>query len=725
MRYGKHKANNGPREEFPNPAKESFARILAVKISLLLFVAAVVARLVHVQVIESPDYQSIAKRQYEARVVLPATRGNIVDRNGKLLVSNTTSVSFGADPRIVGANSSAIAERFARVFDKPRAYYLDKLTNTDKRFVWLERRVSSEYGKKISATEFEGLIQMNEPQRIYHYDHIGGQLIGFTNIDNKGISGIELQFDRQLKGTDGYAILLRDGLGRRRPSVDHPRVEPQNGNNVVLTIDLEYQAIAEEELKKGVERNKAEGGLVVMLDPSTGEVLAMANYPTLNPAAAGQSEESLKRNRIITDMFEPGSVFKIVTASAALEYSLVGPEQKFFAEHGSYTINLPRGKTRTITDTHEYGTLTFREAMELSSNIIMAKVSDIIGSERLYTTARNYGFGTPTGIELPGEVGGELKKPNQWSGTTLNSIAYGYEVGVTPIQIAAAYGVVASNGMLMRPYVLKQILNDQGDVVEGTRPQSLRKVVSPPTVKILREFFEGVVASGTGVPARLEMVTAAGKTGTSRKYVAGKYEPGSYTASFAGFFPAENPKVVCLVMIDNPRAGGYTGGLASAPIFKRIAEKVLAISDRFTSPGPVAADGKRKVAVPDVSSLKVEAAKELLSASGLEVECYGKSAVVGRQVPLPGTKVDRGTTVKLINDDIGPALANGLTNIPDVRGLTIRRAINRLTMQQLGVDVDGSGVVVSQFPAAGTQVRIGSKVTIRCAPKGAALVSLY
>jgi cell division protein FtsI (penicillin-binding protein 3) len=423
---------------FTNPLRESLKRLLLLKISMLLFFLAVGARLVQIQLIDSPTYQELARKQYEAKVIVPATRGNIYDRNGKILVSNAMYVSFAADPKMMGKDAPAIAKRFAQAFGKPASTYLEKLATPNKHFVWLERRVKPEIAESIDPNDFEGVIKLNEPKRVYHYGHVGGQLIGFTDVDNNGLSGIELEFDQHLRGTNGYVVMQRDGLGRKRPSVDYPRVDPVNGNSLVLTIDLDYQSIAEEEIRKGVERNKAESGLIVMMDPVSGEILAMANYPTIDPNNISRTGQMQMKNRAVADMFEPGSVFKVVTASAALERHLVKPEQRFSAEHGTYVVNLPGGKKRVITDTHEYAVLTFQEAMENSSNIVMAKVSDVIGAEVFYTMARNFGFGIATGVDLPGEVGGELKKPNTWSGITLNSMAYGYEVGVTPLQIAAA-----------------------------------------------------------------------------------------------------------------------------------------------------------------------------------------------------------------------------------------------------------------------------------------------
>lgn len=689
-------------------------RLGLLKLGFLAFFLVVALRLVQIQAIEAPRYREIARRQHEATVILPATRGNIFDRNGTLLVSNSLFVSFGADPKMVGHRSPDVASRFAVAFDKPRSWYQSKLNADDRHFVWLERRVDPQYSTRIKAASFEGLIELTEPKRLYHFDHAAGQVIGCTDIDNNGLDGIELELNDHLKGTDGHVIMAKDGLGRKRPSMDYPRLDPLNGNSAVLTLDIEYQSVAEEELRRGVERSQAESGLVVMLDPMTGEVLAMANYPWVNPNDATHASPAQRKNRVITDMFEPGSVFKVVTASAALEQKVLKGGEKFYAEQGRYVVKLPGGKPRTITDTHKYGMLTFQEAIELSSNIVMAKISERIGAEGLYTMARNFGFGIKTGVELPGEIPGDLKKPSEWSGTTLNTMAFGYEVGVTPLQIVAAYAAVANGGVLMKPMIIRQITNDQREVIAETQPQVVRRVISKETAAILTRILEGVVERGTGVSAKVSGVRIAGKTGTSRKFVGDKYEMGSYTASFVGFFPADDPKVVCLVMLENPRVGGYTGGLASAPIFRGIAQRIYAMSGRFQRPSQSVTSEKQPVAIPDVKNLKAEAARAMLEAHGLDVNVRGGGDVVEQQTPVAGSLLARGKTVTLVTNSRSAIPPQGFVLVPDLRGLTIRRALNSLITNQLDAAVSGSGVVVSQSPAAGQQVKTGTRVSMRC-----------
>jgi cell division protein FtsI/penicillin-binding protein 2 len=521
--------------------------------------------------------------------------------------------------------------------------------------------------------------------------------------------------------------MQRDGLGRARPSADYPQIDPVNGNHLYLTIDLAYQSIVEEELKRGIERNRADAGLAVMLNPKTGEILALANVPGMNPNQYTKYDLAHTKNRVVTDMFEPGSVFKVVTASAAYEYDLVAPDKAYNAEHGKWKVNLPGGKFRLINDTHEYDVLTFQEAMEFSSNIVMAKVSPIIGPERFYRQARDFGFGIPTGIDMPGEVRGRLKKPQEWSGTTLQTMAYGYEVAVTPLQLAAAYAAVANKGVLMKPYILGEVKDPDGEVVASKQPQIIRHVISEQTAQMLTEAFVGVVERGTAKDVRIAGMPIAGKTGTSRKIIDGKYSIGSYTSSFAGYFPADDPQIVCVVMMDNPRSQGYYGGITSGPVFRAIAERIINTTSRFSkTPEKLPEETKLAgVTIPDVRNLKVDIAGKILEGHGLTVETFGEGDVVVRQSPEPGKRVEHGDAVKLVLTGEPDADKNGMMTVPDVRGMSIRRAVNRLVVDEFEVRVEGSGVVVQQLPAAGQKARIGTAVRVVCEPRTIATTVLY
>jgi cell division protein FtsI (penicillin-binding protein 3) len=693
-------------------------RTRSIKIGLMFCLLLLTVRLVQIQVIQAGAYRERARKQYEARMELPAARGTISDRNGKVLVSNTMYVSFAVDPAVAGSDRDDIAARFARVFNKPRDAYTNDMRDGTRRFVYLERGVKPSLSSRIPVRELRGVIMREEPKRLYHYDRAAGQLIGVTGVDNAALSGLEQQFDRWLRGRDGYIILQRDALRRTRPTVDYPRIDPVDGQNLLLTIDADIQSVVEEELERGVTHAQAEGGEAVVVDPATGEILAMATYPSINPNNTSALNLDAMRNRVISDAFEPGSIFKLVTASAVLENKAARLDEPFNAENGAYHAPAGPGRTRLITDTHPHKTLTFQEAVEQSSNIVMAKLAPRIGAEGLFRMARAYGFGATTGLELPAEADGELKKPRDWSATTLQSLAYGYEVSATAIQIVMAYAAVANNGVLMKPFVVHQVVNAQGDVIVDTQPQRIRPVVSPQTAAALTKLFEGVVERGTGTPAKVRGLRIAGKTGTSRQAADGRYTLGNYTASFVGYFPADDPKAVCLVVLDRPRAGGYYGGQASAPIFKAIVEKIRMMAGRshLASPGTSIARGSTHT-VPDVTNLRTEVASALLHAEEFVPEVAGAGTVVVAQAPSPGTAVPAKTKVTLRTNDAAQTLPAGFTLVPEVRGLTVRRAINQLNIQQLDAAVVGSGNVRGQSPAPGEKVRQGTQVTLRCEPR--------
>ncbi|MCX6122285.1 MAG: penicillin-binding transpeptidase domain-containing protein [Ignavibacteriales bacterium] len=711
----------------------SHSRFFVLTLCFLAFFAVIVVRLVTIQVIDSSKYKTLARKQYERSFILPATRGDIFDRNGNVVVSNTMFISFAADPKIIGDNQERVAETFASIFGKPRSFYLDKLQETDqnqnnKRFVWLERRVKPEIARRIESAKLDGIVIINEPKRLYHYDELAGALLGFTDVDNKGISGIELQYDNEMKGVNGSVVMQRDGLGRVRPSADYPRREPVNGKDLSLTIDVTYQAIVDEELKHGVEANKADGGCALILNPKTGEVLALSMYPCINPNDAGTFNVAAARNRIVSDVFEPGSVFKVVTATAAYENNLVAPEMRFNAEHGKMKVSLGGNKFRLISDSHEFDILTFQEAIEMSSNIVLAKVGKLVGGEKLYRQARDFGFGMTTGIDLPGEVRGVLKKPSDhdWSGTTLQTMSYGYEIGATPLQIACAYAAVANKGILMKPFVIAKVQDADGKTMLEQKPQAIRRVMSQQTQSELISAFEGVVERGTGKEARINGVRIAGKTGTSRKYVNGRYVTNNYTASFVGFFPVEDPQVVCLVMMDNPKTRGYYGGSTSGPVFRSIAERVITTSYKFSRTAIAqepALNGT--VSVPDVRMLQPSLAKKMLTNYGLNCQTFGTGTMVIKQTPEPGKKIEKGETVSLILNGESLVSSDGMITVPDVRGMSIRRAMNRLVSDEFEIKVQGSGVVTQQIPSAGERARSGSSILLLCSPRSVLQATLF
>lgn len=719
---------DGPKHNdayLPEARQEQCWRIYALMILFVLGLVAVSARLFIIQVKDAAIYKELAIRQYESKVPLKATRGHIFDRQMNLLVSNSIGVTFAADPHIV-KDAKVVAEEFSSVFGTAVDYYMERLSQETK-YVVLEKTATPVQVKQLEPWSYEGVIKLNDPKRLYHYGSVAGQVLGFVSADDTGRSGMELALNEELAGKEGYVIMQRDGLGRCRPSADYPRIEPTNGISVVLTIDLVYQSIAEEELAKGVEKYEAEAGLAVIMSPKTGEVLAMVNYPSFDPNNFSQYEQRDNRNRVVTDMFEPGSTFKIVAASAALEEGKKTVGDSIFAEWGVY-----KTKQRTIRDDHPHGWLTFKRAVAFSSNICMAKVADGLGAELFYKYARNFGFGIATGIEFPGEARGELKKPVEWSGATLNTMAFGYELAVTAIQMASAYCGIANKGVMMRPHLIKKEIDEAGNVVKEAQPQVVRRVVSERTAAIMTECFSDVVEEGTGVAAHIDGIKIAGKTGTARKLENGRYT-NRYSASFVGYFPADDPQIVCFVLLDSPQRG-CTGGKVAAPIFRNIAERIINTSGlliKRREENFLEANSQESIAVPDVCQLRVEMAEKVLENRGLKTErltdrsTLAASAIVVRQSPEPGAKLEKNGVVRLmiLTDEEAPA--DGYIVLPDVRETSLRRAVNRLTVGGIEAIALGTGIVVSQSPFPGEQVKFGARCTLYCKPRSIESASLH
>jgi cell division protein FtsI (penicillin-binding protein 3) len=712
MKYKQSQSNNKDKTR-----KVSKRRILHVKVFILVVFFVILARLGQIQVFHAAELQVIAKDQYEEIVPLPASRGNIFDRNGIPLVSNTIEVSVYIDPSVIVKDSvSSLVRIFSEQFGGSRKQYLE-LFKSKKQYVLVKKRAVIDVKKFFEDKHYYGVILVDEPKRLYHYGPIGSQLLGGITADTIGAGGIERSLSNELKGKNGYMILQRNGKGMSKATVEYPRVEPTNGNDVYLTIDLAYQFIAEEELQIGVKKFEADLGMIVMLKPATGEILAIAQYPNFNPNNILLSDSNHLRIRAVTDMIEPGSVFKIVTASAAIENKLVKLEQSFFAENGSYKIY--HGKTfRSITDHVAHSYLTFREAMEQSSNIVFAKISDIIGDKVMYTQARNFGFGSLTNIELPVEAAGMLNKPSDWSAYTLNTMAYGYEISATPLQMASAYAAIANKGVLMKPFLVKKIINEKIEVVKENQPTTIRRVISENTAYTLKKILEGVIRNGTAKAAGVEGLSIAGKTGTARQIIDKKYSHKRYFASFIGFFPVEDPQVVCLVILDNPKHGGYTGGTTSAPIFHEIAYKLCNVKGVHVNN----TDHSKKtnlhsaieVVSPEVRNMQYSDAKKVLENQGLISQRVGDGKIIDTQNPKAGTIVNKGSTIILTTNIYQSAEKNGFRTVPDVVGFPLRRAINRLEIEGLESRAYGSGIVTSQSPEAGVVASEKTIVSLVC-----------
>lgn len=679
------------------------ARLRVVTVLGVVFWIALVVRLSHIQLIQREVYVQEAEKQWKTRVKLEGDRGEIRDRLGRRMAINLPSVSYFYVPSSAAVDPGEVRRFFSKVTHGDDDDVYRKIEQA-KSFIWITRKVDDQGGEVEIPSDLErrGIGRISEMKRWYSFHHIAGQLLGYTNIDNVGIEGAELGLDSNIGATPGWQVLQKDGLGRIYPGMIGPRMDPQHGDHVFLTLSLDLQEIVEEELAATVERFSALSGVAVVLDPRTGEVLAMANVPRFDPNALEEVPPWIRKNRTLSDLYEPGSTFKIVAARAALEEGLVSPQDSVFCEGGA--IQVAGG---VIRDAHPYGWLTFREVIEKSSNIGTIKVAGILGPDRLYASARLFGFGCETGVGLLGEAKGLLRPPTAWSKRSWASISIGQEVSVTALQLANAYAAIANGGVLMRPQIVKAVVDWQGNVRRSLRPEVIRRVMSRETAQTLTSFLEGVVLRGTGTMARIPGLRIAGKTGTAQK--AGEqgkgYIPGVYIASFVGFAPVSHPSFLCLIVVDTPQ-GMHYGGHIAAPTFKRIVERIMSLPD-----SPVGETLRKAlerepleslVAVPDVRGLPVAEAIQVLDKVHLHGKARRMEGIIRRQSVRPGTEIMAGGQVGLIVED---RTDQAEAVVPDVRGMTLREAVRYLTSRGVQVRVRGGGVVRRQDPPPGVRVQ--------------------
>jgi cell division protein FtsI/penicillin-binding protein 2 len=511
----------------------------------------------------------------------------VFDTNLKPLTINLPADSVYAVPNeIAPADKEIIARLLLPILNADYSFLKDRLSRK-KSFIWLARKMSPQQGEAIKRLNIKGIGFIKESRRSYHNGYLASHVIGFAGLDNAGLDGVELYYDKYLKGEAGWAVFLRDAR-QKRLDLQEKMVLPKDGYDLVLTIDEVIQYIAERELDKAFKLYHARGASIIVMDPHTGAILALANRPTFDLNGFTKADLDAKRNRSITDLFEPGSSFKIVTASAALEEKKVVEEDKFFCENGSYKFG-----PHILHDHRPHATLSFREVIEQSSNIGTAKVAQILGQDLLYRYIRLFGFGAKLGIDLPGEISGMAKEPRFWSKISIVIIPIGQEVGVNALQMAAAVSVIANGGQLMKPYIVKEIRDKYGETIKQFRPSMIRKVISIDTAERVKKILMGVIENGTGKLAKLPGFSAGGKTGTAQKLEPnGLYSHNKFVASFIGFAPVEDPAIAIVVIVDQPHPY-YFGGVVAAPVFKNVANDVLRyLNTKHLSGEVVALSGK-------------------------------------------------------------------------------------------------------------------------------------
>jgi cell division protein FtsI (penicillin-binding protein 3) len=648
------------REATPPPGqwRETIrSRLIVCAALFACWTVSIEARLLYLQVVEHSDLTARADRQQTRTIKLPAKRGEIVDRNSRVLAYSVDAETIAADPSDID-QPDTVASRVCGALDactgQQRQLMADRLRGKGQ-FAYLARQVSPDEARRVKALDLPGILFYKESRRYYPQKELAAHLLGYVGLDNLGLAGLESTYDAQIRGREGQMVLLRDAKGHAM-SKREERL-PTAGDGLELTIDEYLQFVATRELRIGIEENAAAGGSVIIMQPQTGEILALANWPTFNPNDFNTTDAESRRNRAVQDTYEPGSTFKIVTASAAIEEGVIRMTDLVDCSPGSISFGY-----RTIRDTHHYGLLPFVDVIAKSSNVGAIKVGQRLGAERLGRYISRFGFGQALAPDFRGESAGIVWNPADLDPSALASVSMGYQVGVTPLQMATAVSVVANGGELIEPRAVRAFIRNGRR--EPVPHKVLRRAITPDTAATMTEIMEAVVERGTAKKlAEVEGFTVAGKTGTASKLVDGRYSKSDYNASFVGFVPSRKPALTIVVVIDSPHAKGYYGATVSAPVFKRIAEASL----RHLGIAPTVN------ALPPVMRVVND--------------------------PSRGGDAVRRTAVVRNTEEGSEGTPDG--QMPDLRGLSAREALRMLTRLGLTARMSGDGFVVEQSPAAG------------------------
>ncbi len=655
-------------------------RALIVTISIIAAFVGLVIQLFAVQVGNHDKYKAKADRQQNTIYTVKAERGIIYDRNMEILAYTKDDVSLFADARMLNRSPrkrKKLAVALAKVFNRKPQRYINQIKRSKKN-VCLEKKISKEKALLLNNLVVDGFYKVEDFTRIYPYGNITSHILGFVDNNSVGRAGLEKMYNDLLKGKDGKLDVENDVIGRT-VSIDYDNSIPSiAGDSFILTLNKVYQKILVNELKAGVDKYKGKSGIGIIANPKTGEILALANIPDFNPKSYNKVSDFVRRNRALTDTYEPGSTMKSIVLSMMLEKGLVRESDVINTENGKYRI-----KGAWIRDTHKHKVLTVRGVLEQSSNVGIVKLSEKIDNRDFYKGLRDFGFGNLTSIDMLGETRGYLKKPNQFSGVSKAFISHGYEVSVTPIQMIMAYSALVNGGYILEPRILKQIVDAKGNVKSEFETKKIRRVISQETSELIKNIMIGVVEHGTGTNAQLENVYVGGKTGTAQKLIKGRYSSKYYNSSFIGFFPAEDPEIICLILVDSPEIGRY-GGQVAAPIFRNVAKKILDIDF----------DIKR-------NKNKIER-NNLIDRFMAGVEKGNKE---GDDITLMNYTEEKKTTKK----------KKILKNVmPNLKHKTLREAISILSDLNVKYKIEGHGRVVAQSIKRGTPLSKGMNCLIKC-----------
>jgi stage V sporulation protein D (sporulation-specific penicillin-binding protein) len=686
-------------------------RLTFVVIFVMITGSVLFGRLFWLQVIMKDEYSQRAASQYREKVIIEPYRGTIYDRNGRPLTDNVNDYfSVSINPYNV-TKPKQLARDLAKVTGGSAENFMKKLERSSQNVV-LARKLKDDQVQALKKLGWE-LVVNQEIHRRYPHGNVAGQLIGFTDIDNNGISGIELAYNELLLGDPGWMVVQRDVQGNQHFDKSFPHKPHHDGGNLILTLDMSIQLILEEELSKGLNLYNGRSGSGIIIDPLTGEIIAMASQPGFDPNYPNDFTQNREKNTVITDLYEPGSTFKLIGATLLLDEYHVSPDKMVDCGNGSLTIH---GKT--IHDSHGYGWLTFRDVVAKSSNIGMIKLTSGIDHKLLYDKIKKFGFLETSGIELSGEAIGSLPEVQDWSGLTRPNVVIGHGIAVTGLQMCMAYCAVANGGILMKPTVIKELRYKDGRI-EKNLTEDVRRIMSAETAKTLQAFLRKVVTDGTGKQANIDDMPISGKTGTAQivNHKTGGYYQNKYISSFCAYFPSDTPQYLIMITINDPQGpnGEHTGGNVCAPVFRNISERILGLKPELWALNGCEGKGgyDPNVVVPDFCSKDSKEASNLSKQLGLKVSSHG-NGVVYDQVPAPGTIVSKGDVIELT---FGPEerLKGAYGLMPVLTGLSLRDAVRKATESGLMVRIEGSGRVVKQLPKSGSRVTVGGICSITAA----------
>lgn len=682
-------------------------RISFIFLTSALLLGLLVVRTAWIQFVMGKELQAKAIDSRLRNIDVKAKRGIIYDRNGSPLAISVSADSVYAVPSQVRRSNriDEIVNALSQVLELDKEEVRDKL-NKKVAFQWIKRRVSDEKIKQLKELDLPGINFVEENRRYYPKGKLAAHILGFAGIDNQGLNGIELTYDKELRGVSGKIMIEYDAAGREIPNAMHQYIPPVDGHSLYLTIDETIQYIAERELDQVMKIKQAKRGTIIVLDIKTGDILALANRPVFDPNNFADYDQGTWRNIAISDAYEPGSTFKTITAAGAMEENVVKPTDRFYDP--GY-IKVGKETVKCWRSYRPHGSQSFVEGVQNSCNPVFVTVGLRQGKDRFYKYLEGFGFGQKTGIELPGEATGILVPKSRAKDIDLATMSIGQANAVTPIQLIRAVAAIANDGWLMKPQLVKEIRDYDGKLLKKIEPEPVRQVISKNTSEELRAILETVVSEGTGKNAYLEGYKVAGKTGTAQKILpGGGYSSNEYIASFIGFAPADHPRIAALVIVDSPQ-GVYYGGQVAAPVFKNV---VLDTLRYLEVPPEITGEAKfmeEKIIVPDVKNKKINIVTKELKSLGLKVQVEGQGDKVIIQLPPAGSQVIKGSTTILYTQDEN----SDQVVVPDLTGRTIKEA--SIILSELGLEMapQGSGLAVIQEPQPGSKVDKGTSVRVK------------